>query len=412
MFVLIANIGVLLLISFWIWKKDSALLHKLYWPALTVKVLAGTSLGIIYSTYYPVSDTFTFFQLAADRADAGRLDFSSYLNFLVSKNEGYFLGEHRTVFYTKFTSVFALITDNNYWLTAAYYSLLSFFSAWYLTKTIARLFPGYKIAACIAFLFFPSVVFWSSGVIKESLTMTALFFLITVFVKAWAKEKITFPSILLAFIAMWIIFNLKYYYLAVFLPVTFSALLARWICSKTKIESANQQLLVWVCLLSSGFFLTTFLHPNFSPDKLLSIIVANNKVFMDACTPDDVIHFYNLQPTASSILINSLWALISGLFRPFVWEANTIFKFITGLENLVLLTLALISLRSLKEGWESKQRLLIYSSIMYCVVLSVFLALSTPNFGTLARYGVGFLPILVLLVMNEPRITRPLLKLL
>lgn len=412
MFVLITNIGVLLLISFWIWKKDNHLLHKLYWPALVIKVLAGISLGIIYSTYYQVSDTFTFFRLATDQADVARTDFSAYLSFLFNKSEGYFLGEHRTVFYTKVTSVFALITNNNYWLTAAYYSLLSFFSAWYLTKTVARLFPDYKIAACIAFLFFPSVVFWSSGVIKESLAMTALFFLTTVFLKVWAREKVTILHILLSCIAAWVIFNLKYYYLAVFLPVTLSVLLARWICTKTKIESAYQQLLVWVFLLSGGFFLATFLHPNFSLHKLLPIIVANNKVFMDACTPDDVIHFYNLQPTWSSILINSPWALISGLFRPFVWEANTIFKFITGLENLALLLLAVISLRSLKEGLQSKQRLLIFSAIQYCVILSVFLALSTPNFGTLARYGVGFLPFVVLLVTNQSWITKPLSKLI
>lgn len=412
MLILIANGIVLLVISGWVWKKNDHLLHMLYWPALAVKIVAGISLGIIYSTYYPVSDTFTFFQLAADKADLARTDFSSYLNFLLSKSEGYFLGEHRTIFYTKITSVLALITGNNYWLTAAYYSLLSFFSAWYLAKTIARIFPDYKIAACIAFLFFPSVVFWSSGVIKESLAMTALFFLTIVFLKVWTKEKLSVIAILLSVIAVWTIFNLKYYYLAVFIPVTVTALLARWICNVKKIEATYQQIILWMCLLGGGFFLATFLHPNVSPNKVLTIIVANNKVFMDACTPDDVIHFYNLQSTWLSMLINSPWALISGLFRPFLWEANTIFKFITGLENLVLLVLAVISLRSIKHIVLSPYRLLILSVILYCAFLSIFLALSTPNFGTLARYGVGFLPFVVLLVMNQPWITKPLAKLL
>ena len=412
MLVLIANVVLLLLIAGWAWKKDDHLLHKLYWPALAVKVSAGIALGIIYSTYYPVSDTFTFFRLAADKADLARTDFSSYLNFIFSTSEGYFLGEHRTIFYTKITSVFALITGNNYWLTAVYYSLLSFFSAWYLTKTITRVFPEYKIAACIAFLFFPSVVFWTSGIVKESLAMTALFFLTAVFLKVWAKEKISIISILFAIVSVWTIFNLKYYYLAVFIPVTVSALLVRWLCAVLKIEAAYKQLMLWICLLVVGFILITFLHPNFSPGKVLIVIAANNKIFMDACTPDDVIHFYNLQPTWSSMLINSPWALISGLFRPFVWEANTIFKFITGLENLVLLILAVTSLRSLKEAVLSRHRLLIFSAILYCSILSIFLALSTPNFGTLARYGVGFLPFLVLLVMNHPRVTKPLSKLL
>lgn len=401
-----------MLISFCVWRKDDHALRKLYWPALCAKIVAGIALGIIYSTYYTLSDTFTFFELAADKADLARSDLSAYLNFLFSKNEGYFLGEHRTVFYTKVTSVLALITGNNYWLTSAYYSLLSFFSAWYLTKTITRVLPEYKVAACIAFLFFPSVVFWSSGVIKESLTMTALFFLTAVFLKIWAREKISLVSVLLAVVGAWIIFNLKYYYLAVFIPITASSLLARWICRTRKIEKGCQEIALWICLLAGGFFLATFLHPNFSLNKLLIVIAANNKIFMDACTPDDVIHFYDLQPTWSSMLVNSPWALISGLFRPFVWEANTIFKFITGLENLVLLILAIFSLRYFRGVFTSRYRLLILSTLLYCVVLSIFLALSTPNFGTLARYGVGFLPFLVLLVSSQPWIVKPLSKLL
>lgn len=412
MLLLIGNCVVLVLISFLVWRKSNHVLRKLYWPSLAVKIAAGIALGIIYSAYYTLSDTFTFFELAADKADLARSDFSAYIRFLFSKSEGYFLGEHRTVFYTKVTSVLALITGSNYWLTSAYYSLISFFSAWHLTKTITRVLPEFKVAACIAFLFFPSVVFWSSGVIKESLTMTALFFLTAVFLKIWARERISMVSIVLAVVGAWIIFNLKYYYLAVFIPITASALLARWICGVRKIEIGYQQIALWICLLGGGFFLTTFLHPNFSLNKLLNVIVANNKIFMDACTPDDVIHFYNLQPTWSSMLVNSPWALISGLFRPFVWEANTIFKFITGLENLVLLILAIFSLQYFKRVFTSQYRLLILSTILYCIVLSIFLALSTPNFGTLARYGVGFLPFLVLLVSNQSWIVKPLSKLL
>jgi len=171
----------LLVIAIWLWRRDTSLLHKFYWPALIAKCIAGISLGIIYSTYYETSDTFTFFQLASDHADIARNDFSSYLNFLFSKQDGYYLGEHRTIFYTKITSVLALATGNNYWITSIFFSLLSFFSAWYLSNTIARLFPEYKIAACIAFLFFPSLVFWSSGIIKESLAMAAMFFLAALF---------------------------------------------------------------------------------------------------------------------------------------------------------------------------------------------------------------------------------------
>lgn len=406
-----ANIIFLILIAVWVWKRDDNPLHKFYWSGLIVKCIAGISLGIIYSTYYDTSDTFTFFKLAVDQADLAYSDFGSYLKFLFSAREGYFLGEHRTVFYTKIVSVLALITGNNYWVTAIYFSLLSFFAAWYLTNTIARLFPDYKISACIAFLFFPSVVFWSSGIIKESLAMAALFFLTAVFLKFWKKERVSVLLILLAIISAVIIFNLKYYYLAVFIPVALASLIVRWTSDKFQIQKPVTQILLFAGVLILGFAAVTFLHPNFSPSKLLQVIVSNNQVFMEVCTPDDVIHFYNLEPTWGSMIINSPWALISGMFRPFVWEANTIFRLITSVENLVLLIFAILSLRFIKNIISSPNRLLILSAILYWVVLSVFLALSTPNFGTLTRYSVGFLPFLVLLVFNQPFISKRLAQL-
>jgi hypothetical protein len=407
----VINILLISLIALWAWKLDTSPLRKVYWPALIAKCVAGISLGIIYSTYYNPSDTFTFFQLAVDQADLARDDAGSYLSFLFRNQEGYYLGEHRTVFYTKITSVLALLTGNNYWITSIYYSLVSFFAAWYLSNTVARLFPEYKTAACIAFLFFPSVVFWSSGIIKESLAMAALFFLTALFLKLWVKERISFPLILLAGICGIVVFNLKYYYLAVFIPITVSSLAAQVLTAKFGIERLPKQMLLWLCILTFGFLIITFLHPNFSPSRILEVVAFNNSVFMNVCTPDDVIHFYNLEPTWASMLINAPWAFVSGLFRPFVWEANTIFKVVTGIENLVLMILTIFAIPYLKSIIRSPHRLLVLAVILYCAVLSIFLALSTPNFGTLARYGVGYLPFVILLVFHHPFITKALSKL-
>lgn len=404
------NIILLVAITAWIWKRDTSPLRKFYWPALLMKCVAGIALGIIYSTYYESSDTFTFFKLATDQAEFARTDFGGYLKFLFREREGYFLGEHRTIFYTKITSVLALLTGDHYWIVSIYYSLISFFAAWYLTNTLARLFPEYKIAACIAFLFFPSVVFWSSGVIKESLAMAGMYFLTALFLKLWVRERISILVIVLAILCAIIIFNLKYYYLAAFIPITLASLVARGLSSKFGIKRFAGQALLWLAILIVGFIAVTFLHPNFSPSKILQVVTYNNKIFMDACTPDDVIHFYKLEPTWSSMFINAPWAFVSGLFRPFVWESNTIFKFVTGLENLVLLILAVLSISSLKRAMLSTNRLLILATILYTGVLSIFLALSTPNFGTLARYGVGYLPFVVLLLFNQPFISKVLAR--
>lgn len=404
--IIILNVVFLLFVSGWVWKKQTPEWRKLYWPAWAVKILAGIALGIIYSTYYESSDTFLFYEWSVDKAKLANTDFPAYLSFLFSSTPGYFLGEHRTILLIKITSVFAWLSHYNYWIISMYCSIISFFAAWHLTKTIARLFPSMRVAACIAFLFFPGVVFWSSGLIKESLAMTALFYVTAVFVRLWMRERISIWTIIPIVLAFWLIFNIKYYYLAVFIPTAASALIVRWLTTRIKIARFSVQLLLWMFLLICGLVLITFLHPNFAPQKLLTVIIANNTLFMEVCAPDDVIHFYNPEPTWASMLINSPWALVSGMFRPFVWEANTIFKMVTALQNLVLIVFTVLSLMQLKRLKDSPHRLLIFSVMLYVVVLSVFLALSTPNFGTLTRYNVGYLPFVVLLVMQHPFVNR------
>ena len=100
--------------------------------------------------------------------------------------------------------------------------------------------------------------------------------------------------------------------------------------------------------------------------------------------------------------LNSPWALFSGLFRPVIFEANSFFQFVIGVENLILLGLSIFNLKYLSRLWHSSERLLIFGVIMYIGLLVIFLTLSTPNFGTLSRYRVGFLPFMIFLLLYNP----------
>jgi hypothetical protein len=203
---LIAALNLLFIfsVSWWIWKSESAAIRKFYWPALILKLAAGILVGIIYSRYYTQSDTFFFFNQAVDGASKVDDGLTKYFNFLFSSSGGYYLGEDRMNFLIKVTSIFCLLTFNNYWIISLYFSLFSFLSAWWLTKLISNYIPGMAISACIAFLFFPSCIFWSSGIMKESLAMTALFFLAGVFLKLWFEKKILVVHILVYLFFIWI----------------------------------------------------------------------------------------------------------------------------------------------------------------------------------------------------------------
>ncbi len=410
--VVAALVHVLLLatFSYWLWKRESSLLKIYFWPALIWKVLAGVALGLLYLYYYSVGDTFQYFEDGKQLAALAKNDIKTYLNFLWSGNESFevwsniILKEPRALFLIKIVSIFCLITLNNYWIISLYFSMASFVGAWLLVKQINKLSPSSMRAAVVAFLFFPSVVFWSSGLIKESLAMACLFFLSSLVVKVWMRDKLILVEWIFVVFTLWLLWNLKYYYLAVFLPISFTSLMFKFfalpILNTKKIFIC---ILVWVIILILPVMAISLVRPNFYPERFPHVIVSNYQAFIERSDPKDAIHYNDLQPTAFSIMVNSPWALFSGLFRPFIWEANTVFQFLVAVENAFLFMLTLGALFHWRTWIRSAHRLLVFSIVSYTIILCIFLALSTPNFGTLARYRVGFMPFFILIILiNKP----------
>ncbi len=79
-------------------------------------------------------------------------------------------------------------------------------------------------------------------------------------------------------------------------------------------------------------------------------------------------------------------------------------QLIAAVENTIILLLSLVALANLKKLVQSPERLLLFSIVVYVALLCLFLTLSTPNYGTLVRYRVGFLPFYILLIAMENRL--------
>jgi hypothetical protein len=402
----ILHITILASLSFFMWKKQTSL-KKFFWPALAVKLFAGVCLGLIYTYYYSVADTFVYFNDGSKLASVAREDLSSYVSFLFFNTDsgiGEFpLHEPRALFLIKITSVFNILTADNYWVTGFYYSFCSFAAAWFLVRTIYRHIPDARNAAVIAFLFLPSVIFWSSGLLKESLALAALYFLTAIFLEIWFEGRPSFGQFVLAAIAVWIFWNLKYYYAAVFFPVVFTTLLYKYVAGKRLISSPASGLFVWFAMLVFPVLLVMLSHPNFRHDRLLQVILENNTAYTSLSPPENVIHFNELGPDPFSFLKNSPRALFSGLFRPLFWETSAIIQVLPAIENTVILLLFLGACFRYKAYLSSRHRTLLLAATAYVVFLSVLITFAAPNFGTLSRYRTGYISFFVLVILcNNP----------
>ncbi|MBX2968417.1 MAG: hypothetical protein KF803_03525 [Cyclobacteriaceae bacterium] len=388
-------------LAFW-WLKCYPENGKLvYWFCLALKLSAGLVLGYVYSTHYTDSDTFNFFQDSLRLAEMAKANWREYVAYLWFEKEPAFSGENRTLFFVKLVSVFTLLAQGNYWVVSLYFSLFSFAACWWFVWIIGRYYPNVKFAAILAFLLFPSSVFWSSGIIKESAAMTMLYVLLGIFLTVWQHKKFSWMQSVVLLIATWVLWSLKYYYAAVFFPVALSALLTRWFIQermRPSAVSAYREFVLLLVLMMVFVFIVTFVHPNFYPQRILEVVVENYEAFRDKSDPEKMAHFHNLKPKVGSFLLNAPWALVSGLFRPFVWEASNIFSFLVSVGNIILLGFTIFALRHFRRLTASPDRLLLFALIVYCASLCIFLTLSAPNFGTYVRYRVGFFPLFILLI--------------
>lgn len=395
---------VLLSTGFMLWKRSAEPLRKFFWPAFLLKMAAGIGIGLLYTFYYTGGDTFNYFHDGITLAGFARRDATGYLAFMWDTDAGapiwrdLVFNDPRALFLSKVVSVAGLLTGSNYWVIACYFSLSSFAAAWYLVSITHRYNGKLAGAAVVAFLFFPSVVFWSSGILKESLAMAALYFSGAVLLKRWGHQSITVGEWLVVPLCIWILWMLKYYYVAIFLPAAITALVVQRAEQRFVWLSPVWGLVVWVAVFMIPLSVASMIHPNFYPERFFGVIVSNYDTFAALSGPEDRIDYAGLEASAGSILWHSPKALISALFRPFPWEATNVFQGLTAVENCILLVLLVMSIPRWGDAWQDKDRVLVFSLIVYIVLLGIFLALSTPNFGTLSRYRVGFLPFLVFLV--------------
>lgn len=395
---------VLFAVAFQIYRKQT-ILRKAFWPALTIKLLCGVCVGLLYTYYYPGSDTFVYFGDASKLASLARTEFPEYLEALLYGGDpglGLTLTEPRSLFFTRIASVFSLLAAGNYWVIAVYFSFISFLGSWFLAKKIATNLPASGAVAAAAFLFLPSAVFWTSGFLKESLAIASLLYLSGIFVATWFDNKIAWGHVVLGLFALWVLWNLKYFYAGIFVATLCTTLLYRLIW-QSRIRSAALEVIVWVLLLIVLLVPVTFLHPNFHVDRLLTVIIANNAAYVELSDTGDYVRFQNLAPTLPAILLNSPWAFFSGLFRPLFWEASSGVQLLAGIENALLFILGVGSLLKSRVYVKSPHRLLILTVIVYVILLSVLITLSAPNFGTLSRYRTGYITFFTFLVLcNNP----------
>lgn len=325
-----------------------------------------------------------------------------------------FHGFSNTLFIIKLLSILNLASLGNTLLNGVYLSLASFVGSWELVRQLRLRWPAAARGAGVAaFLLWPTAVYWTSGLTKESLLVgSGALVLALVIQLSYGKPTRLGATVLALLGACLLHFKMRYFF-AVILFGTLAGLgLIRMAQQLGLARSRLVQLLLLLGLLAGGAWAASEVSPVFRANKFTSQLQRNYSDLLRTSRHRPHLEYPGLQPITASVIRHAPLAVAGTLARPWPWEGGTLLYVIAGLENLgLLLVLLLAAVAVVRQRPGGLPFGLVLALLVYCVVLAALLGLTTPNLGTLNRYRVTFLPFLVLLALQNDYAARLLRRL-
>jgi len=404
--------------TLWFYRnsKSDKDLYQWFLKGFLIKVFGSIAFAMIFVYYYKFGDSFEYFKGAVMLSNTFLDSPSDYFELLFHESSTNFPGNLRQYtdplaysdtpeewFMVKLISPLALFTFNSYLTINLFMSLISFWGSWKLFKVFSSILPKYKTLAFLSSFLIPSMVFWGSGLMKDTLTLAGINYLIYVLYFSLIKKEGKPIYILGAFFWFYLTFTLKSYIVLAFTPAIFLVLYFNY---KSKIKSQ------FLRLVATPLILFTFLIIGFISLKTLSEssqkynidrLEGNVKGFHSWHTTQGG-SSYNLgdvEYTAIGVLKKIPAALNATFFRPYLWEARNPVVLLGAIESTILLILFIVILfqSKLRPFKHIKQTILLKSLIAYILIFGFAVGFTSYNFGALGRYKMPVMSLFVFILI-------------
>ena len=387
--------------------------YQYYTRGLMFKIGGGIFLVLIYTLYYDGGDTTAYFQSAVILDRLRALNFSGYLeimgNNLTQETYTYFNSSTAwpQYFFDKqsFTVVRAanivnLLGFDSYMLTTVVLSALTYNGIWRLFLLFSEFYPKYTKQLCYSIIYLPSVLFWGSGILKDTLTLMGACWFTFSFYKVFIKRDKISINILTMVLSAMLILQMKPY---IFIALVPGALI--WF-SFERISQINSNVikffvapLIIVSVLGLGSLALSSLSDSFgqysSIDKIVDKAIVTQKDLKMDYNKGNTFDIGEFDGSLGSLGRKFPIATFAGLFFPQLWHVRNPVMLLAAIENSILLgltILVILSVGGLKIYSQIKKEPLLIFSIVFSIFFSFSVGLTTSNFGALVRYKIPAVP--------------------
>jgi hypothetical protein len=387
------------------------IIKRYFIRGLTVKIFGAIALGFIYQFYYNGGDTFNYHTYGSRHIWEAFMDDPakgwSLLTHTDKNQVGAMRYASKIIFYNdpqsyavvKLAAIADLFTFSSYLGTSILFSALSFIGVWMMFLCFYQIAPHLYKKLAVAILFIPSVVFWGSGLLKDTVTLGALGVATYYVHQLFILHRVKLIGTVMLFISLYVLYNIKIYIVLVFLPSTIVWILMYHyrLLNSTLLKIALLPIVV-IGAVVLGYFAVLKAgedNPKYSMQALAKTaqITAYDIRYWSGKDAGSGYSLGNLDGTWESMIRLGPQAVNVALFRPYLWESKNILMFLAAIESFALLMLTIYTIYVARLKFF---RAFSNPVVTYCMVFSLMFAfsvgVSTYNFGTLMRYKIPFMP--------------------
>lgn len=389
--------------------------YKYYLWGLFAKIFGGISVCFIYVFYYGNGDTMNYYNDNIVLINLFQKSFSSGMSYILShppelwysfdQDTGFptYFSDPKATMVVRLTWWMSLISLKSFIGTTIILAWISYYPIWRLYQTLVKEFPSLSKQFAFSLLFIPSVIFWGSGLLKDTITFSAVCLFASSYSIMLIQKRNVFKNLLLLVLAAYLLISIKPYIFFALLPgsvLWFGGIQISKLKNKL-VRSMTAPFLIIVSLISGYIMLS--LMGNFLGDYAIENVLDKAIVTQQDLKNDryqgsswDIGEF---DPTFSGILSKAPLAINAALFRPYIWECSNPAMMMSGIENMILLIFTiflLIKLRVYNVFRLMFRHRILFFTVFFSLFFAFSVGLTTSNFGSLVRYKIPAIPFFVL----------------
>jgi hypothetical protein len=254
-------------------------------------------------------------------------------------------------------------------------------------------------------LFLPSVCYWSSGFLKDSICFGSMGFLLYGLFNVVIRRRRIIGSIFWILLSTYFLYTIKVYILLALVPG-----IGFWLFGHLSTGVKTLSLKRAITFLSlivagiSGALLVNYLTSDaalskFSLDNILETSSFSRDIYERGGVKGQGAYF---QITTTNPLLLAANGLVATFFRPFPWEISSAIVMLSAIEALIFLTLILYLF--FKKGLIAPFREIFSQPVLilcfsFSIIFAISIGISATNFGSLSRYKIPCLPFYLMFIM-------------